>query len=302
MKHVRILAFCLSILMLSSVLFACTGDVPPPYESDEVLAAATVHVKVVVQDDETDEISDTLLDKDILVTSSKMPAVTIRDLINTMIGEENHIYGKLKYNREISVLGNYEANDTHMWFWTLDGNETAINTMIKDDNTIIFTYAEKSAELKGNTGNQGGRVTTLTNTVVILVDGAEVYHEDYVVNDLRSQYVRDLCKRMQEEKILSFAGAQRLESLTIGESEYANEEGGRYWKVYVNKLETLEEDANSYNKDFAAKFASGVLKDGDTLYLVFDSKGEATPIVNDAPEVEPDESETPAEGAEGEIA
>ena len=229
-KFSRLLALLLTLVTVSALFVACTGDVPEPYVSEEVLASATVKTKVVVRtesevkgEDPTEEV---LLEKEILVTSTKMPAVSIRDLVNTMIGDENHINGTLKQNRTIVDLGGYEADDDHMWFWSLNGNTDAVlATAIKDGDSVTFIYAEKDADL--SSGGDADKV--LLSVDLKITAGTDViYNDTYTVEDETSISVKNILKAMREEGLIDCSVAGSLKSV----NKYTSGEGGM-WKIYI---------------------------------------------------------------------
>ncbi|MBP3685956.1 MAG: hypothetical protein J6J21_02890 [Clostridia bacterium] len=249
---IRTLCLVLALILTAGLFVACTGDVPEPYEQDAVLAEANINTKIVVQEEgETPDAEPTeivLLEKVINVTSTTRTALMLKDLINTL-DDEGHIPVTLVYNR-ITAIENYEANDTHMWFWSLEGNsDQPLAVQIQDGDTVVLTYAKKGAELLTD---EAGNVLKLTTSLNISAGKDQIYKGEYSIEGENSISVKEILKRLRDEEgafQLSVAGS--IKSI----NDYAKDDTHE-WVIYVD--------------DEVVK-PSAKVKDGDTIKIVYET-------------------------------
>lgn len=242
MKLSRIAALGLSLLMLLS-LVACTGDVPPPYESDKILAEATIPTKVVVQQESEVEGEEptliTLLEKDIYVTSTSMPKLSLKNLVDTLF-EENHISGQRSYNA-ITVMQGYENTDTHMWVWTIDGNQDLpFGSTLQQGNSVVFTYAKRGVELATD---DEGNVLTLSVPLSIRTDTETFYDQTVVIEGQDSMSVKDLLKHLRENGDITVSVAGSIKAI----NDVSSTDTMR-WQVFVND-ESVKPSASVSSND-----------------------------------------------------
>jgi hypothetical protein len=204
--------------------------VPEPYEQEKVLGSVNVNTKIVVlEESETEGVEPTetiLLEKSILVTSSSRTTLMLRDLFNCL-DEDGHIPADFT-GAKFKSISNYEANDTHMWYWSLNGNpDLGDRASLAEGDNVVLTYAKKGAEL--NTDDDGN-VLTMTVNLTIKAGAETIYSGDYTVEGEKSISVKDLLKRLRDEDgafDVSVAGS--IKSINDYKSNETN-----VWKITVD--------------------------------------------------------------------
>ncbi len=229
MKLSRTISLLLAMTAVLCLLAACTGDVPEPYVQDKVLAEANINTKIVILEESEDSEEPTekvLLDRVVNVTSTTKPALSLKDLLNTL-NDENIIPVTLVFNR-ITSIENYEATDTHMWFWSINGNGDApIAGEIKEGTNVVLTYAEKTADLATD---DAGNVLTMTVSLSIKAGNDTIYSGDYTVEGENSISVKEILRRLRDdEKAFDLSVAGSIKSI----NDYKKSDT-RAWNIYVD--------------------------------------------------------------------
>ncbi len=237
MKHARVIVLFAAILLLVPLFSACTGDIPPPYTGDDILADVTVHTKVVAYGMKEDGSDDVLLDEDIEVTSTTKKNVSIKDLAKT-IKEDGYLNTEI-LGSQIKAFGGYEADDTHFWNWALNGESVAIGKAITEGDTVVFSYGTQSG------GDASGENAIPDVTVTLTIEGPDgtVFSGDVTVKEQKSVSVKSVLQVLKEDKTLAITMPGSISAINGIEKT-----DSMIWKIYVNtqsaKLTTKVENGN----------------------------------------------------------
>lgn len=273
MKIFRTLSLVLALTLVLSALSACTTGVPGPFEQAEAKGKAEVNTKIVVLETAAEGAEPTekvLLEKRIEVTSASRSTLMLRDLFNAL-NDDGHIPAEYTGSKFKSIE-NYVANDTHMWYWSLNGNgDLGDRAAIQTDDTIVLTYAEKGADIE--TDDQGN-VATLTIKLAVTGPDGDIFSGEYTIEGQKSVTAKQLLKEYLTKKdaLLEAKVAGSIKSINGIES---NDE--YIWNVYI---------------DGSLKRASAKVLDGSEVNFVYEIKAK-----EEEPEA-PAEEEAPAQGEE----
>lgn len=251
MKLSRAFSFILTLVLVSVLFVSCTGEVPPPYETDKVLGSVNVNLKIVVlekAEGATEATETVLLEKSVPVSSTSRPTLMAKDLFNCL-DEDGHIPSEYS-NSRFKSIENYEANDTHMWYWSLNGKDDfGDRVQIFEGDTIVLTYAEKGADIATD---ESGNVLTMTVPLTIVAGNDTIYSGEYVIEGQNSITVKELIKLLRDKESLFTASvAGSIKSINDYKTNDTNA-----WKIYIDEAE---------------KKPSAKIKNGETVLISYEA-------------------------------
>lgn len=247
MKALRIVLVLVSVLLVSTLFFACTGSVGGAEESDEIRAEATVHCKVVAPGAKEDGSDDILLEQEIRVISKTKPSVSIKDLSKTLVND-NYLSGTV-ISSTITDFGGYEAtsDSEHIWSWALNGDaDVGSGVALKTGDSVVYSYLKIS-----EVNSDGGEEVSMTVAVNISAGAQTLYSDDYTSKS-SSLTVKNLLSKLTADGKVNVVAAGSITQIDNFVSDSANE-----WVVYVN-----DESVNLRK----------TLSDGDLVEVVYQAK------------------------------
>lgn len=270
MKIFRTLSLFLALALTLAAFVGCTKGVPGPFEQAEAKGRVEVNTRIVVLEtgaEGEEPVEKVLLEKRIEVTSASRSTLMLRDLFNAL-GDDGHIPSEYTGSKFKSIE-NYEANDTHMWYWALNGNDdVGDRAAIQTDDSIVLTYAEKGADIETDAS---GNAYVINLNVKIATPDTVLYEGTYVIEGQKSTTVKKLLKEYmdKQDELLDTRIAGSIKSINDIDS---NDEFT--WNVYVDGI---------------AKKASAKIDDGKNVQILYEAV-----VVEETPEDVPEE-ETPAD-------
>ena len=270
MKIFRTLSLFLALALTLAAFVGCTKGVPGPFEQAEAKGRVEVNTRIVVLETSAEgeePVEKVLLENRIEVTSASRSTLMLRDLFNAL-GDDGHIPSEYTGSKFKSIE-NYEANDTHMWYWALNGNDdVGDRAAIQTDDSIVLTYAEKGADIETDAS---GNAYVINLNVKIATPDTVLYEGTYVIEGQKSTTVKKLLKEYmdKQDELLDTRIAGSIKSINDIDS---NDEFT--WNVYVDGI---------------AKKASAKIDDGKNVQILYEAV-----VVEETPEDVPEE-ETPAD-------
>ncbi len=279
MKIFRTLSLLLALTLMLSAFVGCTKGVPGPFEQAEAKGRVEVNAKIVVLEtaaEGEDPVEKVLLEKRIEVTSASRSTLMLRDLFNAL-GDDGHIPSEYTGSKFKSIE-NYEANDTHMWYWALNGNDdVGDRAAIKNDDTIVLTYAEKGADIETDAA---GKAYAITLDLKIATPDSVLYEGQYVIEGQKNSTIKKLLKDYldKQDGILDARIAGSIKSIN---DIAANDEF--VWNVYIDG--TLKKASAKINAGDADEAPTQV----HILYeeVVAEEEPEELPEAEEAPDGDP---------------